>query len=256
MARLPGTRCSATHRTGHDGETEAHGQRGEDTDLQGPGRRVRFPGVHVWADVFGTHGASKTGLPAVEEEHPAHGRQSPCAHRPLDDMARDHGVGGEVEPRSARLGELLPSRHRQPCIPGVGQLHRCAVTPVVAHQAQGQAAQGRELSTLAPLRVLRARAPGPAWARRAVDAGVKSWSESLMREIRMSGSMSGMWKRSYGEVTRAPPDERGGNGQTRPTATAPHLDSTESGRRSEWLVPIMRFIATSARSHRSEAEDR
>jgi hypothetical protein len=29
-------------------------------------------------------------------------------------------------------------------------LRGCAVTPVVAHQAQGQAAQGRELSTLAP----------------------------------------------------------------------------------------------------------
>ena len=34
--------------------------------------------------------------------------------------------------------------------------------------------QGRELSTLAPLRALRARTPEPAWARRAVDEGVRS----------------------------------------------------------------------------------
>jgi hypothetical protein len=38
--------------------------------------------------------------------------------------------------------------------------------------------------------------------------------------------LAGMWKRSHGRTTKAPPDERGGNSYVRPTATAPHLDST------------------------------
>ena len=90
-------------------------------------------------------GKARLGIPAVEEEHQAHGREGPCADRPSGDLARDHRAGGQVEPHAARMGELLPSRHRQQGVSGARQLHRCAVAPVVALQAQGQATQGREL---------------------------------------------------------------------------------------------------------------
>ena len=75
-----GRRGLATNARDH-GQAEADGQRGEDTNLQGPGRRVRLPGLHVWADVLGEDRPGPPGHAAVEEEHPAHGREDPCADR-------------------------------------------------------------------------------------------------------------------------------------------------------------------------------
>src|SRR3984893_1230188 len=89
-------------------------------------------------------------------------------------MARDHRAGGQVEPRAARLGELLPRRLSHQSVSGARQLHGSAVAPVVALQAQGQATQGRDLSTLAPLRALRSRTPDRAGVQRAVGEGVTS----------------------------------------------------------------------------------
>jgi RNA-directed DNA polymerase len=66
--------------------------------------------------------------------------------------------------RTLRVGELLPSRDRQHGVSGARCLRGDAVAPVVALQAQSQAAKGRKLSTLAPLRALRARRSEPAWA--------------------------------------------------------------------------------------------
>src|SRR4029079_9687111 len=60
------------------------------------------------------------------------------------------------------------------------QPHSDAVAPVVAGQRQNQASHGRDLSTLAPLRVLRARTPNRAWARHAVGEGVKSCPREAM----------------------------------------------------------------------------
>ncbi len=136
-------RSSAAPPARDHGQAEADGERGEDTNLQGAGRGVRLPGIHVRTDVLGEDRPGTPGTPAIKEKHQARGRESPRADRPSGDMARDHRAGGEAEPHAARMGQLLPGRHRQQGVSGARQLRSSAVAPVVAIQAQGQATQGR-----------------------------------------------------------------------------------------------------------------
>src|SRR6516162_746879 len=76
------------------GKAEADGQRGQDTNLQGAGRRVRLPGLHVRTDVLRENRPGTPGIPAIEEEHPAYGQTNPCTHGPNGDMATNHRAGG------------------------------------------------------------------------------------------------------------------------------------------------------------------
>ena len=95
------------------------------------------------------------------------GCQPHSATAPAGSDRSSHG-GNEVAGRTTSKQASSAKRV------GTRQLHSDAVAPAVAVQAQNLAAQGRDLSALASLRVLRDCTPEQAWARRAVGEDVKS----------------------------------------------------------------------------------
>ena len=159
------------------GQAEADSERGQDTDLQGSGRGVRLLGLYVRTNVLSGRRArpgwairpSKKSIKRMVEK--VHALTVRARY-----LAGDHRAGGIMLNRALRgwANYFQCWNHPSLSVSGARQLRGYAVAPVVALQAQGQATQGRELSTPAPLRALRARTPDPAWSRPVVGEGVTS----------------------------------------------------------------------------------
>ena len=95
------------------------------------------------------------------------------------------------------VGELLLSGTGQQSLPGGGTTYSPAAAPVAVRQAQGAWPATKQYPEAALHQKLGLVRLTQADGQLSVGDTRDPFSESRMREMRLSGSMSGMWKRSH-----------------------------------------------------------